>query len=280
MATNNGNALARRAPQDDAAITFKKMLQSDAVKGAIARALPKHVTPDKIISATMTAVQMTPKLLDCTQASVLRSVMISSLLGLEPGGALGSAYLVPYGKTCQLIIGYRGLIDLARRSGAVKGVEARVVYDCDDFDYAYGTESRIVHVPKLKRPDGAAFIAAYCVITLADGTKQIEIMGATEIDRIRDASLAKMYEDKRAQSPWVQHYDEMARKTVVRRGLKYAPMSADLARAEAVDARGEMGEDQSAGLIDLHDDDITPPPTTADAVRGRLEMPSSNADAA
>lgn len=256
----NGGALAVRNGGND----FKSLLQSEGVKSAIARALPRHVKVEKIISAALTAVQLNPKLLDCDRTSVLRSIVIASALGLEPGGALGSAYLVPYGKTCTLIPGYRGLIDLARRSGSVKAVEARVVYDCDEFVYEYGTTTKVKHIPRLDRPESARMIAAYCVVTLSDGMPVIEVMSAKEIEAVRGRSRSAN------NGPWVTDHDEMARKTVVRRALKYAPLSTELANAVALDDRAEGETDQGAGIIDLAPEELEAPPTTADTVRGRL----------
>lgn len=266
QANTTTTTVAKASPLAD----FKSMLSNPSTQAALARAMPKHIKIEKIISAALTAAQMNPDIATCTKASVLRSMLIASMLGLEPGGALGSAYLVPFKDKksgtviCTLIPGYRGLIDLARRSGAVKGVEARAVYDCDRFDYAYGTEAYIKHIPTLKRPGGAQFIAAYCVITLLDGTKTFDVMSVDDINAIRDRSKAK------DDGPWVTDYPEMARKTVTKRTLKYAPISTELAQAVALDDRAEAGEDQGAGIIDIAAEDLETPPTTADAVRARL----------
>lgn len=231
------NAIAKR--QSD----FKTTLQSGPVRSAINRALPRHLKPEKIISAAMTAVSLQPKLLDCDSNTVLRSVILASQLGLEPGGALGSAYLVPYGRQCQLIVGYRGLIDLARRSGQVLGVEARVVYDCDEFHIEYGTESKVVHTPAQERPEGSRFLGAYAVIHIRDGRPLIEWMSKTEIDRIRNLSRAGK------SGPWADHFDEMARKTVVRRAMKYAPLTTELATAIQADEQADRGEEQAGDII-------------------------------
>lgn len=249
---------------------FRAMLMKPAAQQALSRALPKHMKPEKIVSTALTAISLNPKLLDCDPNTVMRCVVLASQLGLEPGGALGSAYLVPFynGRLkkydCQMIVGYRGLIDLMRRSGAVLGVEARCVYDCDEFDIQYGTDTAVTHHPNINRPDSAEFIGAYCVIHIRDGQPLVEWMSREEIERIRKQAKAD-------RGPWVDHYDEMARKTVVRRASKYAPMSTELATAVEADERADRGESQAAGaLLELTIED-EPDVPQEDAIAAQLE---------
>src|SRR5690349_18973964 len=140
-------AMATRAPNQVPARqaapgkNLQQLLESR--KQAMAMVLPKHLSPDRLIKIALVAISKVPKLLDCNQESVLRSVMTAAELGLDCGGALGGAYLVPYGNDCQLIIGYRGMIDLARRSGEIVSIEARVVWKNDKFDVKFGTDTTI-----------------------------------------------------------------------------------------------------------------------------------------
>jgi recombination protein RecT len=157
--------------------------------------------------------------------------MQSAELGLEAGSALGHAYLVPYKTECTLIIGYRGLLELARRSGQIKQLSAHPVYEHDAFEVRFGTSETIDHHPLLAGERGE-IIAAYAVAHLADGSVQSEVMTRAEIDAIRSRSRAGQ------SGPWVTDYAEMSRKTVLRRLCKYLPASTTIARALEVEDHG------------------------------------------
>ncbi len=226
--------------------TFGELLEKR--KDAFAKVLPRHMNPDRLIKVAMLAISRQPLLLQCTPMSLIQSMMAAAQLGLEPDGVLGSAYLVPYrnNKTgqfeAQLIPGYRGLIDLARRSGQINRIEAHVVRQKDDFDFAFGLEMRLSHRPHF--PDDAGdIIGAYALAELKDGSIQVEVMSKADIDAIKARSKAK------DNGPWVTDYAEMARKTVVRRLIKYLPLSVELANAVELDNRAELG----TGSLDLID---------------------------
>ncbi len=162
---------------------------------------------------------------------------------------LGHAYLVPYGETATLIVGYKGLIDLARRSGQLSTIFARIVYQRDQFEYAYGLTERLEHIPA-NVDDSGDIQAAYAVARLKDGGTQFEVMSKREIDAIRDRSKASK------NGPWVTDYAEMAKKTVLRRLCKMLPASVELARAVALDERADLGlpqqlEDVVEGQIEV-----------------------------
>lgn len=215
---------------------------------AISQVLPKHLTADRILKVTLAATSRTPKLLECTQSSILQSVMQAAQLGLEPGSPLGHAYLVPYynkpkdqpGRMeCQLIVGYRGLIDLARRSGQIDSIEARAVYEHDKFKVSYGLVQVLEHEPFLDGDPGQ-LVAVYALARIKSGLPQIEVMTRTQVDGIKAKSKASQY------GPWVDHFDEMARKTVVRRLCKYLPLTVELADALEADERRETELDAGA----------------------------------
>jgi len=202
-----------------------------AMQPKIATVLPKHITPERVIKAALTAVLQTPKLLNCTQESFMMALIRASQLGLDCSGTLGSGYLVPYYNRakqcteCQFIPGYRGLIDLARRSNEIAAIEAHAVYVDDVFEVQYGTEPRLIHKPSLKTDRREEFICFYAVGTLRDGTKQLEMMTLADVKKIQ--SMSKMGN----RGPWVDHFSEMGRKTAVRRLCKYLPMSTELEKA-------------------------------------------------
>jgi recombination protein RecT len=217
----------------------------EKAKPQIALALPRHLNADRMLRIAMTSVRRTPALLGCNQQSLLGAVMQAAQLGLEPDGVLGHAYLIPFKDQVQLIIGYKGLIDLARRSGQLSTIFARVVYAEDQFEFAYGLTERLEHIPSGKVENGEVR-AVYAVARLKDGGTQFEVMTRGEVDAIRKRSRAA------DDGPWVTDYAEMAKKTVLRRLCKMLPASVELSRAVALDERAELGlPQQLEDVIDV-----------------------------
>lgn len=202
---------------------------------AIAARLPSHLSAERIMKIAVTAAWKNPKILDCTKESVMLSIMTAAELGLEPGGPLGSAYLVPYGSTCQLIPGYRGMIDLARRSGQIKSIEAHAVYEHDEFIVEFGIEPKLIHRPTLKAERGEV-TAFYAVAQLVGGGVQYDYMTKADVEAIRKRSRAA------SSGPWVTDYNEMGKKTVIRRLFKTLPVSVELCRALELQAGAESGD--------------------------------------
>lgn len=212
---------------------FKALIQKampDLIK-AVPETAKRYLTPDRMTKIFVSAVVRNPVLLQCTESSLLSSIAESVSLGLEPtGGVMGQAYLVPYrnNKTgkheAQLIVGYRGLITLARRSDQVSSIDAHVVYARDNFQIEFGMTPILKHSPTFEKERGE-IIAAYCIGVMKDGSKQCEFMTREEIESIKARSRA------RDVGPWKTDFAEMCRKTVVRRSIKYMPMSIELARA-------------------------------------------------
>lgn len=212
----------------------KQLLEK--MKPNIASVLPKHLTPERLIKVVLTAAIRTPLLYECTKESLMQSVMLAAQLGLDCGGALGSAYLIPFKRNkknsdgswsshyeCQLIIGYRGMIDLARRSGQIVSIAARPVCKGDVFEMEYGLTERLVHRPNQETtPTTENLIGCYVVAHFVGGGHHVEWMNKAQIDAIRKRSKAA------DDGPWVTDPIEMAKKTVVRRAFKYLPMSIEL----------------------------------------------------
>lgn len=220
-----------------AIVTKPKTLHTmlEAMKGEIARCLPKHLTADRMTRVALTEVRKNPKLAACDQASFLGAIMQCSQLGLEPGGVLGHAYLLPFDnkkegkKEVQLIIGYKGLLDLARRSGQIKSMEARAVYANDKFRVSFGLTPELFHEPNLGAGDRGALTHVYAVAHLVGGGTQFEVMSLAEVQKVRQQSQAGNY------GPWVTHFEEMAKKSALRRLFKYLPVSLEIQRAVAMD---------------------------------------------
>lgn len=220
-------------------------------RNQIAMALPKHMDVDRLIRVSITALRNNPRLLSCSQVSVLGSIIQAAQLGLETDGALGHAYLVPYKNQCQLQIGYRGMIDLARRSGQIVSISARVVYDGDEFSYSYGLEETLVHRPKIK--SGGEPIAAYAVAKLVGGGCQFEVLSLEEIEAAHDASPA-------SSGPWDNYWSEMARKTAVRRLFKYLPVSVEIQKAVGLSDMASAGVPQHLETIFTEAEVVEAPP--------------------
>jgi len=223
----------------------RELVCSDKFQRALSQAATRYIPAKRMVKLAMLAMQRQPKLLQCSAQSVLASILTCQQLGLDCSGTLGSAWLVPYynkntrSLECQTIIGYRGLIDLARRSGDVKSLDARVVYAEDTFEVALGTDGYIKHVPAwdADRRD-EHIIAAYAVATFNSGDKQFDVMTRPEIDGVRRGLKAA------DSGPWVTHYPEMARKTVTRRLIKYLPLSVEVAEQIAT-----VDEDADHGVV-------------------------------
>lgn len=210
----------------------------------IALALPKHLTAERMIRVAITAVQKSPELLKCDLVSILGCVIQASQLGLELDGILGHAYLVPFKNKkerrldAQLIVGYKGYLALARRSGEVSSFFAHVVHANDCFKFAYGTQGHVTHVPRLTGRGEP--VAVYAVIRLKDGSSDFEVLGWEEIQECQ-RRYARVGQDGKPYGPWIDSLEEMARKTAIRRLAKRCPVSVEIQRAAAVDEAEDAG---------------------------------------
>lgn len=216
----------------------------------IQRALPKHMNADRIARIALTAVRTTPKLLECDQTSFLAAIMQSAQLGVEPNTGLGQAYLIPYGKQVQFQLGYKGLIDLAVRSGQYKSIYAHEVYDNDEFDHSYGLNKDLIHKPSAI-PVGDP-IGYYAVYHLQNGGYDFVYWTRERIDL--HAKKFSQAVQKGWTSPWKTNYDAMAKKTVLKEVLKYAPKSIELQKSVEADStiKNEFSNDMSE-IIDITD---------------------------
>lgn len=223
--------------------TLLGMVRSPAFQKQMALAMPKSMTPDRLTRIVMTECRKTPALMKCAPESFYGAVLQCAALGLEPGSALGHCYLLPFGNgkdksgrpNAQLIIGYRGMIDLARRSGQIVSLQAWTVHAQDTFNYQLGLNPDIEHIPA-SVADRGPVTHVYAVAKLKGGGLQFEVMSRAEIEKIRSASKAGN------SGPWSSHWDEMAKKTVIRRLFKYLPVSIEAVRAVEIDEKTDRGE--------------------------------------
>lgn len=219
--------------------SVRTLLESPAVRKQVALALPKYMTPERMLRVAVTALKNNPRLLECTEGSLINSVTQAAELGLEVNSPLGYAYLVPYKDQCTLQIGYRGFINLAHRSGRVSSMAAEVVYEHDTFSIELGTNRQLIHRPFLNGDRGKK-LGAYATVNFRDGTTDFEYMTADDIALIRKRSRGA----DRADTPWNTDENEMWRKTPIRRLAKRVPMTADdqsLLRAAIIDEYGDAG---------------------------------------
>lgn len=231
--------------------------QMDNVRGLLTRyktqmemALPKHLNGDRMLRLFMTCIANEPKLLQCTGASLVGSIMQLSQLGLEPG-LLGQAYLLPFRNNrkntmeAQIIPGYKGLLKLARNSGQISTVNARAVYKQDEFEYSFGLVDKLHHIPTEEPVTPADLTHAYAVVKMKDGGVQWEVMNRREVLEVKAGSRAK------DSGPWVTHEAEMWKKTALRRICKLLPASVELQTAIALDEAVDIGLPQQFDVIDM-----------------------------
>ena len=255
MATNE--AVKNQLAQKSNGVAKKALTPEQTLNGLlkrmgpeIQRALPKHMDADRMARIALTAVRTTPKLLECDQMSFLAAIMQSAQLGVEPNTGLGQAYLIPYGKQVQFQLSYKGLIDLAVRSGQYKAIYAHEVYADDEFEFSYGLTKDLVHKPAAI-PAGEP-IGYYAVYHLQNGGYDFVYWTKERIDF--HANKFSQAVQKGWTSPWKTNYDAMAKKTVLKEVLKYAPKSIELQKTVEADStiKNEISQDMS-DIIDVTD---------------------------
>lgn len=231
----------------------------------IEKALPSVITPERFTRIALTAYSRNEKLQECTAESFLGSMMQAAQLGVEPNTPLGQAYLIPYRNKgvmeVQFQLGYRGMIDLAYRSGEVQNIQAHEVYENDTFEYELGLEPKLRHIPALK--DRGNVILYYAVFKLTNGGVGFEVMSKEDVE-----AFAKKKSKTYGTGPWQSDFDAMAKKTLVKRLLKFAPLKSDFVRAISSDEtiKTEIGEN----MADLPDETVT--------IDAETTKPEENAD--
>lgn len=238
-----------------------QLMAMPSVQAQLKAALPRHMTAERMARIATTEMRKIPKLAQCDAMSFLGAVIQCAQLGLEPGNALGHAYILPFDKRekvgnqwktvrteAQVIIGYRGMIDLARRSGQIVSIDARAVYEGDRFECALGLDPKVEHIPdwqNANRADASKLRFVYAVAKLKDGGVQFDVMSRAEVDGIRARSKSA------DNGPWVTDYAAMAVKSVVRRLFKFLPVSIEMQRAVGLDEMAEQGlSQQNASVMD------------------------------
>lgn len=272
MATSAIQAAAANKPVAGKPKTIQDYVK--VMEPAIKKALPSVLTPERFSRMVLSAVSTTPKLAECTPQSFLGAMMTAAQLGVEPNTPLGQAYLIPYKNkgvmTCQFQLGYKGMIDLAYRSGQVSIIQAQTVYENDEFTYELGLNPRLEHRPAKSGRGNPVYY--YAIFRTKDGGYGFEVMSMDDV-----VSHAKRYSKAYHSGPWQTNFDEMAKKTVLKRCLKYAPLKSDFVRAVAQDEtiKTQIDEDmyQVPNELLLVDDDA------GEIVEGEGVEPKVTADA-
>lgn len=196
---------------------------------AIQSLVPKHVTPERLCRIGLNAVSRNPKLMECEPSTIVGAVVNCASLGLEPN-LLGQAYIVPFYNNqtkrfeAQMQIGYKGALDLIRRTGQVSTISAHEVYQGDEFEYAYGLEEKLVHVP-CGETDESKITHFYACYKLKDGGTGFIVMTKEQIDKHRNKFSKSKNKSGEIFGPWRDHYIAMGLKTVILKLIKYMPIS-------------------------------------------------------
>lgn len=252
-------------------------------QGEIAKMLPKHLNAERLLKVAQIAATTTPALAKCDVASLVGAIGQCAQMGLEPNTVLGHAYLVPFNtkrkdangterwvNSVQVIIGYKGLIDLARRSGQIISIAAHEVCENDEFELVYGLEEKLAHRPAMG--ERGAIIGFYAVAKLKDGGHAFEFMSLHQVQEIMSAT-----QSKGKYGPWKDHFSEMGRKTVIRRLAKFLPLSIEFQTAVALDELATVGKDQHMDSAIEADFMVMDEPETEETVNtetGEITMPN------
>lgn len=216
LTENNKTTEVAKKPKEKTIVDVIKSMQAQ-----FEIALPKHLNSDKFVRVAITTIRKNPALAKCNRESLLGALMVSAQLGLEPG-ILEQAYLIPYGNEVQFQISYKGMIELLRRSGQLKDIYAYPVYENDEFDIVYGLNRDLIHKPNFE--DRGNVKGYYAVAILKDNTKAFYYMTKKEVEQHRDKFSKSA---KSSKSPWTTDFDAMAEKTVLKKMLKYLPVSTE-----------------------------------------------------
>jgi recombination protein RecT len=212
-------------------------LNNEKVRKELLSALPKHIDVDRLARVALSTIRTNPKLLECSVPSLMAAVMYSAQLGLEPG-VLDHIYFIPYGTECKPIIGYKGLMKLARNSGEVLTIGASEIYSNDKFEYKKGFEEVLNHEPCFQ--DRGQLIGFYAYCLTKDGGRYAEVMTKADVDKIMARAKSK--------NVWQTDYNMMGRKTVIKRLSKYLPLSIEVAEQFARDDKQEFDLDNATSV--------------------------------
>lgn len=238
------------------------LVTSTKMQAALTRALPGHIKPERMLRVILTALRSTPRLASCQQASVIGSLLQLVQLGLEPNTPLGHAYLVPFynkrqgGYVCTPIVGYKGMIELAYRSGRIRTLAAEVARDGDIFSHRYSFEPDFNY--ERRAPNTAALTHAWCWGVTTDGGRFLQVLSAEDVAERKARSQAS------GSGPWATDTAAMWRKTAIRAAQWRLPQSPEMQRADVMSQLDgghlALADAFDAGVLDmLHEQKLTLP---------------------
>lgn len=235
----------QRPNVEDVARSWDNVQWVQQYRPAVKAVLPKSLDLDRFMRIILTEVKSNYKLKTCDPKTLVGAIMQAAQCGLEIGGALGQAYIVPYKGEAVLQIGYKGMIQLCRRSGDIALIKAQTVYENDEFEYSLGLNPDLKHIPA--RSNRGNPVAYYAFYKTKDGFVDFEVMTHEEVlahaHRFSATSKNGVFSSS---SPWAKDFDAMAKKTVLKKVLKYAPMATDFQNA--------MTADEAVSSIDISQD--------------------------
>lgn len=256
---NQTGVISQTANKKATAITSSKANLRDiviAMQEDIAKALPKVITPERFTRIALSALSNNPKLYECTKLSFLGALMNAAQLGLEPNTPLGQAYLIPYYNNkekryeCQFQIGYKGLLDLAYRSGEISMIQSYIVYENDTFEYELGLEPILKHKPAPSNRGNMTY--AYAMFKLKNGGQSFVVMSKDDI-----VNYGKRYSKTYNAGPWQTDFEAMAKKTVLKQLLKYAPIRSDfITDVEIKDGKTTLYNEKDHDLTYVDEDGV------------------------
>lgn len=222
--------------------------------------LPKYLTPERFVRVARTLIQTTPKLAECSAESLVSSLVELAEVGLEPGSFSGEAYLVPFynkhtrQKEAQAMLGYKGLVKMARNSGKITQVAAHTVHEKDEFSFELGDHPKLVHRPDWRAENPGEPVAYYATALWKNGGREFIVMTPREVEARRQRSRAKDI------GPWVTDYDPMAQKTVLKKLCRLLPLTSAAMIMVAQDDLRDQAIDVTASEVE----DREPPKTLED----------------
>jgi recombination protein RecT len=220
----------------------------ESLKPEIEKALPKHIDIERFSRVILTEFRKNPELIKCTPQSLMGAVLTASQLGLEIGPVLGHCYLVPYKGQIEFQIGYRGMLELSRRTGEIDTLYAECVYENDAFNVQMGLDATIEHTPFFDG-DRGKFKCVYAIAKFKNGGYNFKIMTKHEIDKIKAKAAT--------QKIWNEWYDQMALKTVVKQLFKFLPISVELV-SKIAENDGVIRSEVRPNMTELSEKDVIP----------------------
>lgn len=213
-------------------------------KGEIAKALPEHIKPERMMRLALGAFNKNPKLKQCDPMSIMSAVMESASLGLEMNTPLQEAYLIPYGKEAQFQLGYKGIVELCHRTNKYTRIEAMEVYEQDHFEYELGLNRKLEH--RIEGEQSGEPTHYYAVVELKNGFSAFTVMTHKQVVNHASKysqSWSKQHNSFSKGSAWESHFISQAKKTVLKQALNLCPKTTELSYQLATEDKGSEKKD-------------------------------------